>query len=260
MRPGLPVIQHQFMTSSSPAGQELPPAAGARLSSTRDLGNEKEDVMEPGKSQRGWAYAGLVAALLLLPVLHLAAVDLESTTASPDAYLRHIDDRYLSISVAGSVGLLLTVLLIVHLAGMRRFAAARHPLLADAAVAVGGLAVLGLAIGLVSSIMAAYGAHERYPFEAVRPMGMLAENFAAGLLPALAGPAVLIAVLGLRDKVLSRLLGYIAGFFAVVLTVLGVVLPGSAALPALLWLLISTASLSMVRSRDTLDRRGASEP
>lgn len=249
MRPGLPVIQHQFMPSPSPAKRELPPAAGARLSPTRDLGNQKEDVMEPGKSQRGWAYPGLVSALLLVPVLHLAAVDLESKTASPSAYLRHVDDRYLSISVAGSVGLVLTVLLIVHLAGMRRFAIAWHPWLADAAVAVGGLAVLGLAIGFVSSIMAAYGAYERFPYEAVRPMGLIAENFASGLLPALAGPAVLIAVLGLRDKVLPRLLGYISACFAVVLTVLGVLLPGSAALPALLWLLISTATLSMVRSQ-----------
>lgn len=78
-------------------------------------------------------------------------------------------------------------------------------------------------------------------------MGMLAENFAVGLLPALAGPAVLIAVLGLSDKVLPRLLGYVAAFFAVVLTVLGVATPGAAALPALLWLLVSTATLSLYR-------------
>jgi hypothetical protein len=78
-------------------------------------------------------------------------------------------------------------------------------------------------------------------------MGMLAENFAVGLLPALAGPAVLIAVLGLSDKVLPRLLGYVAAFFAVVLTVLGVATPGAAELPALLWLLVSTATLSLYR-------------
>lgn len=207
-------------------------------------------MMASPKSQRGWAYAGLVAALLLVPVLHLAAVDLESKSATPSAYLRHADDRYLSISIAGSVGLLLTVLLIVHLAGMRRFAALRHPLLADAATAIGGLAVLGLAVGFVSSIIAAYGAHERFPFEAVRPMGMLSENFAVGLLPALAGPALLIGVLGLRDNVLPRPLGYVAAFFAIMLTVLGLVIPGSAALPALLWLVISTATLSLVSPRD----------
>jgi hypothetical protein len=177
--------------------------------------------VEPQKLDRGWAYSGLLAALLLLPSLHLAAVDLEDKTASPSAYLRHVDDRYVSVALAGGVGLLLTALLIVHLAGLRQSATVRHPLLADAAVAVGGLAVLGLAIGFVSSIMAAYGAHEQYPFEAVRPMGLLAENFAVGLLPALAGPAVLIAVLGLRDKVLPRFLGYVSALFAVALTALG---------------------------------------
>ena len=108
---------------------------------------------------------------------------------------------------------------------------------------------MGLAIGFVCSIIAAYGAQSRYPFEAVRPMGMLAENFDVGLLPALAGPAVLIAVLGLADKMLPRLLGSFAALFAVVLTVLGVAAPGAAALPALLWLLVSTATLSLYRPR-----------
>jgi hypothetical protein len=186
----------------------------------------------------------------MVPALHLSAVDLESKTASPSDYLRHADDRYLSIALAGALGLLLTALLIVHLAGLRRFGAVRHPLLSDATVAVGGLAVLGLAVGFVSSIMAAYGAHEEYPFEAVRPMGMLAENFAAGLLPALAGPAVLVAVVALHDRVFPRLLGYVAAFFAVALTVAGVALPGAGALPALVWLVISTAALSLHRSAE----------
>jgi hypothetical protein len=35
-----------------------------------------------------------------------------------------------------------------------------------------------------------------------------------GLLPVLAGPSVLFAVLGLRDKVLPGLLGYVAAFLA----------------------------------------------
>lgn len=204
--------------------------------------------MDSPRLGRGWAYSGLVAGLLLLPALHLSAVDLEDKTLSPAAYLRHIDDRYVSTALAGGVGLLLTALLILHLAGVRCFAAGRYPMLADAAVAVGGLAVLGLAIGFASSIMAAYGAHERYPFEAVRPMGVFAENFAAGLLPALAGPAVLIAALGLRDKVLPRLLGYVAALFAVALTLLGVFLPGAGMIPALLWLLVSSATLSLQRS------------
>ena len=78
---------------------------------------------------------------------------------------------------------------------------------------------------------------------------MLAENFAVLLLPTLAGPAVLISVLALRDKALPRLLGYVAALFAVVLAVLGVVLPGVGALPALLWLLISAVTLSLTADR-----------
>lgn len=195
---------------------------------------------------RSWAYAGVVAAVLLVPALHLSSVDVEDKTANEAAYLQHVDDRYWSISLAGGVGLVLTALLVVYLAGLRRIALDRRPLLADASIGIGGLAVLGLAVSCVSSMLAAGGAHEHFPFAAVRSMGMLGENFFAVLLPpALAGPAVLISVLALRDKVLPRVLGYVAAFFALVLVVLGVVLPGVGVIPALVWLLISSLTLSL---------------
>jgi len=207
---------------------------------------DEEDPIQQ-TTQRGWAYAGLLAALLLLPALHLAAVDFEDRTTSPASYLEHIDARDTAIALAAGVGLLLTCLVVVHLAGLRRFAGDRHPVLADASVAVGGLAVLGLAISFVSAGIAAYGPHEHLPFEVVNTLGVLAEGFVVWLLPALAGPAALIAVLALRDHVLPRLLGYTAAAFTLLLSVLGVVLPGVGALPALLWFAIMTATLSLHR-------------
>ena len=198
---------------------------------------------------RGWAYAGVLSAAFLVPVMHLAAVDLEGKTASETAYLGHVDDRYLSVALAGGFGLILTALLVVYLAGLRQIAVIRRPLLADASIAIGGLAVMGLAVGFASSVIAAYGAHENYPFAPVRSLGILAENFPVVLMPGLAGPAVLISVLALRDRVLPRLLGYVSAFFAVVLAVLGVVLPGVSAIPALAWLLLSSLALSMTPDR-----------
>ncbi len=151
------------------------------------------------RGSRGWAYAGVLSAAFLVPIMHLAAVDLEGKTASKTAYLGHVDDRYLSVALAGGVGLILTALLVVYLAGLRQIAVVRRPLLADASIAIGGLAVMGLAVGFASSVIAAYGAHENYPFAPVRSLGMLAENFPVVLMPGLAGPAVLISVLALRD-------------------------------------------------------------
>jgi hypothetical protein len=199
---------------------------------------------------RTWQDAGVLAAVLMVPVLHYAAVNLEDkTTVDPELWLSNLRNVYFATTLAGAGELLVAVLLIIHLAGLRRLAEATHPVLADASVAVAGLAVLGLALGSLGSTTAAYGAHENNPFEAVRPYALLGENAAAILLPSLAGTAVLIAVLSLRDRSLPRALGYVAAAFGVLLTALGIFLPGVGLLPSILWLLISTIALSVVDRR-----------
>jgi hypothetical protein len=208
------------------------------------------DVKDPTNSVvegRAWAYSGLVAALLLLPALHYSAHDFEDRSVGGVGYVARIESQYLTIALAAGLGLAVTVLLVIHLAGLRRFGHAQSPLLADACVAIGALAILGLSIGFVTAAMAAYGASEGQGYEIIAPLGAFAENFAVCLLPALAGPAVLIAVLSLRRKTLPRVLGYTAAFFAVILTALGVLLPGVGALPAILWLVIMTGTLSFYR-------------
>ena len=199
---------------------------------------------------RTWQDAGVLVAVLMLPVLHYAAVNLEDkTNVDPELWLSSLRTVYFATALAGAGELLLAVLLIIHLAGLRRLAQSTHPVLADASVGVAGLAVLGLALGSLGSIIAAYGARERNPFEAVRPYALLGENAAAILFPCLAGTAVLIAVLSLRDRSLPKALGYVAAVFAVLLTALGIFSPGVGAIPSILWLLISTIALSVVSRR-----------
>lgn len=93
-------------------------------------------------------------------------------------------------------------------------------------------------------VLAGVGASENYPFAAARPMGVLAEDAVAVLIPAFAGPAALVAVASLRDRLLPRVVGWVSAFFAVVLVVLGVLAPGAGLLPALLWLLLTAAALT----------------
>lgn len=194
-------------------------------------------------ADRAWAWVATGAGLLLLPVGHFAAVDLEPKTADAP-YLRQVADRYVSTSLGGGLGLLVVIGLIYFLLGLRRAVVPERPLLADTCTAVGSLAVVGWAVGFASSIMAAYGAHEHYPFAAVRPMGLLAENLGPVLLPTLAGPALLVAAAALRDRLFPKWVGYVSAVFAVVLALLGVLVPGAGALPALLWLVVAGGGIA----------------
>jgi len=187
----------------------------------------------------------VAVGVLGIPALHFAAVDLEGKQEAA-AYLVHVDDHYLSIALAGGVTMLLAVALVVHLASLRLLAA-RRPLLADATTAVAGFAAIGLALSGAAAVLAAYGAHESFPFEAVRPMGLLAENLFAVLIPAVAATALLVAVLGFRDRLLPRWLAVTGAIFCVILALIGVLLPGAGAIPSLLWLLISGVGLLLAR-------------
>jgi hypothetical protein len=187
----------------------------------------------------------VAVGVLGVPVLHFAAVDLEGKQGAA-AYLAHVDDHYVSIAVAGALAVLLAVAMVVHLASLRILAAHR-PLLSDATTAVAGFAALGLALSGAAAIMAGYGAHEDFPFEAIRPMGLLAENLFAVLIPAVAATALLLAVLGLRDRALPRWLAVTGAVAFVVLTLMGVLIPGAAAVPSLLWLVISGVGLLLAK-------------
>ena len=190
-----------------------------------------------------WPGAGFIAGVVLLPLLHLAAVDLENKKGTAAAYLAHADSRHLSITYAGTAGLLATGGVVLFLVGLRRAVGRNRSLMSDFAFGVGAIAVLGLVLSFLGAVLAAVAANEGYPFEAVRPMGLLAENAVAVLLPALAGPAALVAFASLHDRLLPRTLGWVSAIFAVLLVLSGVLAPGSGLLLALLWLVLTSGTL-----------------
>ena len=180
-----------------------------------------------------WVWIGLGSALLLLPALHLAAVDLESK--QPAEFVASASGRHLSITLAGSLGMLVTVGVLAAIFGIRTLAPVRRQYLADVLTAIGYLGIVGLFLSFLGSILAAEAAKQEYPYEVIRSFGMIADGAGPVMWATFAGPAVLVAVLGIADRVLSRSLGWISVFFAVVMAGLGLVAPGSAALPTLVW-------------------------
>jgi hypothetical protein len=193
----------------------------------------------------GWAESGAVAGLLLIPALYLSTVHLKRADTAPAGYVATVSYHAGSTVIAALAGLLLTALLAVHLIGLRRWAAEWRPGAADSCAAIGMVAVLGLAVGFVCAVLAAYGAHHGWGVDAVKTMGAVAENAAAVLLAAIAGPAYLVTRLALHDGVLPVRLGYVAGFATGVLILVGVLQPGLATWPALVWLMVSGVALAL---------------
>jgi len=195
----------------------------------------------------GWAESGAVAGLLLLPALYLSTVHLHRADTAPAGYVATVGYHAGSTVIAAVAGLLLTVLVALHLAGLRRWASQWRPATADSCTAVGAVGVLGLGIGFLAAIVAAYGARHGWGVDPVKAMGAVAENAAAVLLAALAAPAYLVMRLGLDEHVLPVRLGYAAAVAFGALLLIGVLQPGLATWPALLWLVVSGVALAMRR-------------
>jgi hypothetical protein len=197
------------------------------------------------ESRRFGAAAGIAFGIGAVPLLHLSVVDLENKTATDSAYAAHVDDRYVSTSVAAGVGLLLVLILLVHLVWLSDLLAVHAPSAARVGFAAGVVTAGALAIGFVLSMTAAYGAHENFPDSAVRTVGMLAENLGTSLLVGLAVFAGVVAVLGWRG-VLPRwlaVLGTLEVLLAGIATAVGV--PAAAAFPTVVWVLLNSAGLAL---------------
>jgi hypothetical protein len=203
-----------------------------------------------GGSSKVAGIAGVVFGLAAVPNLHFMVVDLEGKADAAN-YLAHVDDRYLRIALFGSGGLVLAAVLLVHLLAIRSFAVEsdRGGLFADAATAIAAAGPIGIFLSSCAAIMAAYGAHEGYTFESVRPMGLLAENLFTASLSLLVGSAALVASLALRAGVLRRWLGWVAGGFTVLLGAITLLLPPVGGLVATAWVLVAGIGFLLAPAR-----------
>ncbi|MFZ0325039.1 MAG: hypothetical protein WAN48_13040, partial [Actinomycetes bacterium] len=86
----------------------------------------------------------------------MAAVDLESKQATE--IVARASERHLSITLAGSFGMLVTVGVLVAIFGIRTLAPSRRQYQADVLTAIGFLGIVGLFLSFLGSILAAEAA------------------------------------------------------------------------------------------------------
>jgi len=187
---------------------------------------------------------GVVFGLTALPLLHLSVVDFENKTATDVDFVTHIADRYIPISIASGVGLLLVGVLIVHISWLKGLLSKHTTFGAKVAHNCALITASAMAIGFGFSIVTAYGAHEKFPDISVRTVAMLAENLGTSLMIGLAAFAGLIALLGWRKQfpIWLTLIATIETLITVAATVGGV--PAAAALVTIVWVLANSIGMS----------------
>lgn len=192
--------------------------------------------------QRLAGVAGVVAGVAAVPVMHFVAVDFEQG-GTPDVFLAHVRDQHVRIGLFAGLGLVLGVVLLVHVLALRRTLHGVKPAVTEAGTALAGIAALGFFLSSAAAWIGGYGASEGLDYEAIRPMGLVAENLMPVLSAGFAGTALMVAWAALRERRLPRWLGWVGAVFLVLLTGLGVVLPAAASLPAVVWVLVSGVGL-----------------
>lgn len=188
--------------------------------------------------------AGVVFGLTALPVLHLSVVDFENKTASDADFVAHIADRYVSISIASGVGLLLVGVLVVHISWLKGLLSIHARNGARIAHNCALITASALAIGFGLSIVTSYGAHEKFPDISVRTVAMLAENLGTSLMIGLAAFAALIALLGWRKKfpLWLTLIATLETLITLAAMVGGV--PAAAAIVTIVWILVNSIGMA----------------
>ena len=188
--------------------------------------------------------AGVVFGLTALPLLHLSVVDFENKTATDSDFVAHIADRYIPISIASGVGLLLVGVLLLHISWLKGLLSRHTTFGAKVAQNCALITASAMAIGFGFSIVTAYGAHEKFPDLSVRTVAMIAENLGTSLMIGLAAFAGLIALLGWRKKfpLWLTLIATIEVLITLVVTIGGV--PAAAAIVTIVWVLANSIGMA----------------
>lgn len=189
-------------------------------------------------------FTGIVFGVAALPLLHLSVVDFENKAATDPNFAAHIANRYISISIASGVGLLLVGVLIAHIFWLGNYLSVHFPFGAKVAQSCALVTASAMAIGFGLSIVTSYGAHEKFPDMSVRTTAMIAENLGTSLLIGLAALAGLIARLGWRKKfpLWLTVLASIELLISLASTIGGV--PAAAAIATIVWVLVNSIGMA----------------
>jgi hypothetical protein len=188
--------------------------------------------------------SGVVFGLAALPLLHLSVVDFENKASTDTDFAAHIADRYISISIASGVGLLLVGVLVAHIFWLGNFLSTHFPFGAKVAQGCAMITASAMTIGFGFSIITSYGAHEKFPDSSIRTTAMIAENLGTSLLVGLAAFASVIAMLGWRKKlpIWMAIVATIEVLISLASTIGGV--PAAAAIATIAWVLVNSIGMT----------------
>lgn len=189
------------------------------------------------------AYAGILFPILLFPLSIISTDFARNQTVSDSVYVKTLIDHNHSIQYATGIGLLSLILLLIHLEWLTDVVSQHAPLPARVARSTAQLAVIGVALTFGLTGLAAYGADQKWPDQAVRTTGLLGANVVGMFFVGLGAFAGVIAVLGWKGK-FPKWIAFIASLellIAVVAT--GVGAPGVAILPTIFWLLANAIGM-----------------
>lgn len=189
------------------------------------------------------ALTGIAFGIVALPLLHLSVVDFENKSLTDAQFGAQVASRYLSISIASGLGLLLVAILIFHIYWLSGYFSSSFILGAKVARGCALVTASALAMGFGFSLIASYGAHEKRSDIAIRTVALIAENLGTSLLVGLAVFAGLIMTSGLRRE-LPKWIAILAGLevlATLVSTVVGI--PAASALVTITWVLVNSIGL-----------------
>lgn len=188
--------------------------------------------------------AGVVFGVAALPLLHLSVVDFENNAATDSNFATHIADRYISISIASGVGLLLVGVLVAHIFWLGNFLSLLFPFGAKVAQGCAMITASAMTIGFGFSLVASYGAHEKRSDISVRTVALLAENLGTSLLIGLAAFAGLIVIAGWRRRlpIWMAIVASLEVLITLVTTIGGV--PAAAAIATIAWVLVNSIGMA----------------
>lgn len=209
---------------------------------------------ESMKENRIGPLSGVVFGVAALPLLHLSVVDFENKAATDPEFASHIADRYLSISIASGVGLLLVGVLVAYIFWLGNLLSEHFPFGAKVAQGCAMITASAMTIGFGFSIITSYGAHEEFPDSSIRTTAMIAENLGTSLLIGLAAFAGLIAMLGWRKKlpIWMAIVATIEVLISLASIIGGV--PAAAALLTIAWVLVNSIGMTRQAGKSVIIR------
>ena len=194
------------------------------------------------KIQMG-AVAGILFPLSVFALVSISTKYSYDPTATDSAYVAKLIEQTSTIQFAAGMGLLSVVLLLIHLEWLTGVVSKHAPFSAKVARSCGQIAAIGVSLTYGLTFLAAEGASEDWPDQAVQAVSQIGGSIGWVLMGALGAFAGVIAFQGWKGKFPKWI-----ALLATLETLIVVIATGAGELwitfmPTMVWLLINAVGL-----------------